>query len=67
MSTTAIPGRFTALPDENTLQATVVALTETGIAGAINDGGGRWESARNKSLSRLLRRRMSGSTSTACR
>jgi acyl-CoA hydrolase len=86
MSTTAIPDRFTTLPDENTLQATVVALeehgfsvevvgdldaarqvvlaripegssvmtnasvtlTETGIADAINDGGGRWESARNK-------------------
>ena len=25
-----------------------VTLTETGIADAINDGGGRWESARNK-------------------
>jgi acyl-CoA hydrolase len=86
MSTTAIPDRFTTLPDENTLQATVVALeehgfsvevvgdldaarqavlaripegssvmtnasvtlTETGIADAINDGDGRWDSARNK-------------------
>src|SRR6266480_2251750 len=86
MSTTAVPDRFTTLPDENTLQATVVALeehgfsvevagdldaarqavlaripegssvmtnasvtlAETGIADAINDGGGRWESARNK-------------------
>src|SRR6201989_2891770 len=86
MSTTAVPDRFTTLPDENTLQATVVALeehgfsvevagdldaarqavlaripegssvmtnasvtlTETGIADAINDGGSRWESARNK-------------------
>ncbi len=86
MSTTAIPGRFTSLPDENALAATVVALeehgfsvevvgdldaarqavlaripdgssvmtntsvtlAETGIADAINDGGGRWESARNK-------------------
>jgi acyl-CoA hydrolase len=85
MSTTAVPGRFTTLPDEHTLQATVVALeehgfsvevvgdldarqavlaripegssvmtntsvtlAETGIADAINDGSGRWESARNK-------------------
>ena len=86
MSTTAVPDRFTALPDEPALQATVVALeehgfsvevvsapdaarqavlaripegslvmtnasvtlAETGIADAINDGGGRRESARNK-------------------
>ena len=86
MSTTAISDRFTTLPDEPALQATVVALEEhgfsvevvddldaarqavlaripdgssvmtntsvtldqTGIADAINDGGGRWESARNK-------------------
>ena len=86
MSTTAAPDRFTTLPDENTLQTTVVALEEhgfsvevvsdldaarqavlaripagssvmtntsvtladTGIADAINDGGRRWESARNQ-------------------
>ena len=86
MSTTATPDRFTSLPDEHALAATVVALeehgfsvevvddldaaraavlaripdgssvmtntsvtlAETGIADAINDGGGRWESARNK-------------------
>ena len=86
MSTTATPDRFTSLPDEHALEATVVALEEhgfsvevvddldaaratalaripegssvmtntsvtldeTGIADAINDGGGRWESARNK-------------------
>jgi acyl-CoA hydrolase len=86
VSTTAIPDRFTTLPDEPALQATVLALeehgfsvevvgdldaarqavlaripegssvmtntsvtlTETGIADAINDSGGRWESARNK-------------------
>src|SRR5712691_3286353 len=86
MSTTATPDRFTTLPDEHALQATVVALEEhgfsvevvsdldaarqavlaripedspvmtnasvtladTGIADAINDGGGRWESVRNK-------------------
>jgi hypothetical protein len=85
MSTTAVPDRFATLPDEHTLQVTVVALeehgfsvevvgdldaarqavlaripegssvmtntsmtlTETGIADAINDAGGRWESARN--------------------
>ena len=86
MSTTATPAGFTTLPDEHTLQATVVALeehgfsvevardldsareavlaripqrssvmtntsvtlAETGIADAINDSDGRWESARNK-------------------
>ena len=86
MSTTVVPGRFTTLPDEHTLQASVVALeehgfsvevvgdldaarqavlaripegasvmtntsvtlAETGIASAIDNGGGRWESARNK-------------------
>ena len=86
MSTTDTPDRFTSLPDEHTLAATVVALeergfsvevvsdldaakaavlaripdgssvmtntsvtlAETGIADEINDGGGRWESARNK-------------------
>ena len=85
MNTTATPDRFTTLPDEDTLAATVVALeehgfsvevagdldaaraavlvripdgssvmtntsvtlAETGIADAINGGGGRWESARN--------------------
>jgi hypothetical protein len=88
VSTTATPDRFTTLPDEHTLAATVVALeehgfsvevvddldvarqavlaripqgssvmtntsvtlAETGIADAINDGGGPWESARNKML-----------------
>ncbi len=86
MSTTTTPDRFTTLPDENTLQATIVALeehgfsvevagdldaarqavlaripegssvmtnasvtlTEAGLVDAINDGDGRWESARNK-------------------
>src|SRR4249919_2330905 len=86
VSTTAIPDRFTTLPDEHALQATVTALeehgfsvevvddldaaraavlaripqgssvmtntsvtlAETGIADAVNGGGGRWESARNK-------------------
>ncbi len=86
MSTTATPDRFTSLPDEHALAATVVALEEHGFsvqvaddldaaraavlarspegwsvlttpgvsvavpvfAYAIHDGGGRWESARNK-------------------
>ena len=86
MSTTAVPDRFTTLPDAAALNATVVALEEhgfsvevagdldaarqavlaripagssvmtntsvtldqTGIADAINDGAGRWESARTK-------------------
>ena len=86
ISTIATPDRFTTLPDEASLNATVVALeehgfgvevvgdldaarqavlaripegssvmtntsvtlAETGIADAINDDGGRWESARNK-------------------
>jgi acyl-CoA hydrolase len=85
VSTIATPDRFTTLPDEASLNATVVALeehgfgvevvgdldaarqavlaripegssvmtntsvtlAETGIADAINDGGARWESARN--------------------
>src|SRR2546421_3420126 len=86
MTTVEQPGRFTTLPDEHALAATVVALeehgfsvevvddldvarqallaripqgssvmtntsvtlAETGIADAINDSDGRWESARNK-------------------
>ena len=32
MSTTAVPGRFTTLPDESNLQATVVALEEHGFS-----------------------------------
>ena len=31
MSTTDVPGRFTTLPDETALQATVVALEEHGF------------------------------------
>jgi hypothetical protein len=90
VSTTAIPDRFTALPDEAALQATVTALEEhgfsaevvndldaarravlaripqgasvmtntsvtldqTGIADAVNDGAGRWESAPTDSTAR---------------
>jgi hypothetical protein len=33
VSTTAIPGRFTTLPDEHALNATVVALEEHGFSG----------------------------------
>src|SRR5258708_20536714 len=85
MSTTHVSDRFSTLPDDQTLNATVVALeehgfsvevvddldaaqaavlaripdgssvmtntsvtlAEPGIADAINDGSGRWESARN--------------------
>ncbi|HEY2687349.1 MAG TPA: LUD domain-containing protein [Streptosporangiaceae bacterium] len=88
MSTTQAPDRFTTLPDEPTLAATVVALeehgfsvevvdsleaaraavlaripdgssvmtntsvtlAETGIADAINDDTGRYESARNRMM-----------------
>jgi hypothetical protein len=32
MSTTAVPDRFTTLPDENNLQATVVSLEEHGFS-----------------------------------
>ena len=32
MSTTAVPDRFTTLPDEDALQATVVALEEHGFS-----------------------------------
>jgi acyl-CoA hydrolase len=55
VSLTETPDRFTALPDEHTLAATVVALEEHGFSvevvddldGAINDGG-PYDSARNK-------------------
>jgi len=88
VSTPATADRFTSLPDEHALAATVVALAEhgfsvevvddldaaraavlaripegssvmtntsvtlaeTGIAEAVDDGGGRWESARNTML-----------------
>src|SRR5260221_12030798 len=86
VSTTAIPDRFTTLPDEHALAATTVALeehgfsvevvgdldaaraavlaripegssvmantsvprAETGVAQAINYGGGHWERGRNR-------------------
>ena len=51
MSTTAVPDRFTArlyrTPEGSPVMTnTSVTLAETGIADAINDAGGRWESAR---------------------
>src|SRR5260370_9074171 len=95
MSTTAVPNRFTTLPDEHALQATVVALeehgfsvevvadldtarqavlaripeassvmtntsvtlAETGLADAINDGGGPCKPAPNKMFAPAFPRR----------
>ena len=37
MSTTAVPDRFTTLPDENNLQATAVALEEHGFSVEVVD------------------------------
>ena len=37
MSTTAIPDRFTTLPDEHTLEATVTALEEHGFSVEVVD------------------------------
>src|SRR6201990_1298718 len=37
MSTTAVPDRFTTLPDEHALQATVVALEEHGFSVEVVD------------------------------
>jgi LUD domain len=37
MSTTAVPGRCTSLPNENNLQATVVALEEHGFSAEVVD------------------------------
>ena len=37
MSTTAIPDRFTTLPDEHALQATVTALEEHGFSVEVAD------------------------------
>ena len=41
MRTTAIPDRFTTLPDEPALQATVVALDQAGIAQQVKTIGGQ--------------------------
>jgi hypothetical protein len=39
MSTTDVPGRFTTLPDETALQATIVALEEHGFSVAATTSG----------------------------
>ena len=50
MSTTATPDRFTALPDEATLAATVVALEEHGFSVEVVEG---FEAAREAVLARI--------------
>ena len=50
MSTTAVPDRFTALPQENDLQATVVALEEHGFSVEI---AGDLDAARQAVLNRI--------------
>jgi acyl-CoA hydrolase len=50
MSTTAVPDRFTTLPDENTLQATVVALEEHGFSVEV---AGDLDAARQAVLARI--------------
>src|SRR5258708_26962041 len=50
MSTTAIPGRFTTLPDEDTLRATVVALEEHGFSVEVV---GNLDAAREAVLARI--------------
>jgi acyl-CoA hydrolase len=52
MSTTVTPDRFTTLPDENTLQATVVALEEHGFSVEVVDG---LDAAREAVLARIPR------------
>jgi acyl-CoA hydrolase len=50
VSTTAIPDRFTTLPDEHALQATVVALEEHGFSVEVVDGP---DDARTAVLARI--------------
>ena len=50
MSTTAIPDRFTALPDEDALRATVVALEEHGFSVEV---AGDLDAARQVVLARI--------------
>ena len=52
MSTTVTPDRFTTLPDENTLQATVVALEEHGFSVEVVDD---LDAAREAVLARIPR------------
>ena len=51
MSTTAIPDRFTTLPDEHALQATVIALEEHGFSVEVV---GDLDAARQAVLARIL-------------
>ena len=50
MSTTAVPDRFTTLPDEHALQATVVALEEHGFSVEVAD---TLDAARTAVLARI--------------
>src|SRR6202048_2897261 len=50
MSTTAVPDRFTTLPDEHALQATVVALEEHGFSVEVVDD---LDAARQAVLARI--------------
>src|ERR1700748_3975556 len=50
MSTTAVPDRFTTLPDENTLQATVGSLEEHGFSVEV---AGDLDAAREAVLARI--------------
>ncbi len=50
MSTTAIPDRFTTLPDEHALQATVTALEEHGFSVEVS---GDLDAARQAVLARI--------------
>jgi hypothetical protein len=50
VGTTAIPDRFTTLPDENTLRATVVALKEHGFGVEV---AGDLDAARQAVLARI--------------
>ena len=50
MSATAVPGRFTTLPDEHTLQETVLALEEHGFSVDVVDD---LDAARQAALARI--------------
>ena len=54
MSTTVIPGRFTTLPDEHVLQASVVALEEHGFSVEV---AGDLDAAREAVLARIPKAR----------
>ena len=54
MSTTAVPDRFTTLPDEHALQATVTALEEHGFSVEVVED---LDAARQAVLDRIPRAR----------